>query len=84
MGRRLDFWRWIRAEVGGAFSPENAKANLALAGLAFSGPPVRIFDWRSEMNKHRYLLFRRFLKVTKVLLIILWLVLRIVNELAKN
>jgi hypothetical protein len=48
-----------------------------------SGPPVRIFDWRSEMRKYHYLLLRRFLELTKALLIVLWLALRIIVELVK-
>ena len=61
-------------------SPENAKANPALVGLAFEWISRPNFRRRSDMQK-RHLYIRRFLQLVKVILAIFWLVLKIAEAL---
>lgn len=59
---------------------KNAKASHAPAGLAQVEPPVQTFVRRSDMQTN-YLYIRRFLVLIKIILTILWLILKIVEAL---
>lgn len=57
---------------------KNAKANLAFAGFAFVGSPVRE-EGQNQMRKQQYLRLRRFLRITKEILIIILMIQAIIK-----
>jgi len=60
---------------------KNAKASCAFAQLAFGAFRILISHRRFEMRKQTYLRFRRVLRITKELLVIVLMILAIFIQL---